>query len=650
MRKITLFFSLLLATGMSAQHLQVSSPDGRIQMEVRNEETLSYSVVYKGKVLVADSPLGFEFKNKKPMQGNFALLNAPQAEAKSESWTPVVKNKHAEAQLRWNEMTFNLEEKEGSRRRMDFVVRVYDEGVAFRYQLYGGRKIGNRQITKELTGFSLPANATGWAAKYKRNYTSSQESEFVKTTLNHLPADTVAGLPFLVEVDKQNYVAITEACIDDYPGFYIGKGNSTQEGNQVLATRLSPLPGEKEEGVKARFFEKMATPWRVILVGNHPGKFIETELIHGLNPPCAIEDTSWIKPGMCAWDHWWSGEVKMEMDVIREYIDFAAEQGWPYMLIDWQWYGPYNKAHADITKPAPQLNMPEILEYARSKNVRCWLWLYCTDVNKNDSYKEAFALYEKWGIAGIKIDFMDRDDQEMVNWYHRIIKEAAKHKLMVNFHGAYKPDGIERTYPNLLTREGVMGGEYSKFSKRVTPEHNVTLAFTRMLAGPMDYTPGGFLNVPMEGFKPQNPTTVPNSRCAELSKFVIYDSPLTVMCEHPKYVLGQPGADFLKIVPTVWDDTRFLDGYPGEYIVMAKRSGKQWFIGAMNNRMKRIVEIETSFLPSGEYELEYWADAKNADKKPTEVSKKKVRFAAGKSLSIKMVSGGGYVGVFTPVK
>lgn len=184
----------------------------------------------------------------------------------------------------------------------------------------------------------------------------------------------------------------------------------------------------------------------------------------------------------------------------------------------------------------------------------------------------------------------------------------------------------------------------------MTPEHNVTLAFTRMLAGPMDYTPGGFLNVSMEGFKPKNPTTVPNSRCAELSKFVIYDSPLTVMCEHPKYVLGQPGADFLKIVPTVWDDTRFLDGYPGEYIVMAKRSGNQWFIGAMNNCMKRVVEIETSFLPAGEYEFEYWADAKNADKKPTEVSKKKVRFVAGKSLSIKMVSGGGYVGVFTPVK
>lgn len=645
-----MFFSLLLATGMSAQHLRVASPDGKIQMEVRNEQTLSYSVVYKGKVLVADSPLGFEFKDEKPMQGNFALMDAPRTEAQSESWIPVVKNKHAEAQLHWNEMTLHLEEKEGNRRRMDFVVRVYDEGVAFRYQLYGGRKIGNRQITKELTGFSLPAHATGWAAKYKRNYTSSQESEFVKTALEHLPADTVAGLPFLVEVDKRNYVAITEACIDDYPGFYIGKGYGTHEGNQVLAAKLSPLPGEKEDGVKVRFFEKMATPWRVILVGDHPGKFIETELIHGLNPPCALEDTSWIKPGLCAWDHWWSGEVKMETDVIKEYIDFAAGQGWPYMLIDWQWYGPYNKAHADITKPSPQLDMPEILEYARSKNVRCWLWLYCTDVNKNNSYKEAFALYEKWGIAGIKIDFMDRDDQEMVNWYHRIIKEAAKHKLMVNFHGAYKPDGIGRTYPNLLTREGVMGGEYSKFSKRVTPEHNVTLAFTRMLAGPMDYTPGGFLNVPLKDFKPQHPTTVPNSRCAELAKFVIYDSPLTVMCEHPKHVAGQSGADFLKIVPTVWDDTRFLEGYPGEYIVMAKRSGKQWFIGAMNNSTKRSVEIGTSFLPTGEYELEYWADAKNADKKPTEVSKKRVCFTAGKPLSIKMASGGGYVGVLTPVK
>lgn len=641
---------LLQALNMPAQIFQLTSPDKKIQVEVNYENQLSYSVSYQGKTLISNSPLGFEFKDEKPMQANFLLLNTPQTSLKSDSWTPVVKNKHEHISLNWNESVLSFREKDGDCRQMDFYIRAYNNGIAFRYQLYGGRKLGDRKITRELTGFSLPESSVAWVAKYKRNYTSSQESEFEKTPLMEMPTDTVAGLPFLVEIDKQNYVAITEAYINDYPGFYIGATSGSQDGNKMLTTKLSPLPGETEDGIKARFPEKVETPWRVIMIGNNPGKFIESEIISGLNPPCAIEDPSWIKPGMCAWDHWWSGEVKMEVGVIKEYIDFAAKQGWPYMLIDWQWYGPFNKSVADITKPAPQINMPEILEYARSKNVRCWLWLYCTDVNKNDSYKEAFALYEKWGIAGVKIDFMDRDDQEMVNWYRRIVKKAAEHKLMVNFHGAYKPDGIDRTYPNLLTREGVLGEEYSKFSDRIVPEHNVTLAFTRMLAGPMDYTPGGFLNVTREDFKQQSPTLVMNTRCAEFSKFVIYESPLTVVSDHPKHILDQPGADFLQLVPTTWDDTRFIDGYPGDYIVMAKRSGKQWFIGAMNNNVKRTIEVDTSFLPEGEYSFEYWEDAKDADKKPTALQKKKIRFTNGKPLKIKMASGGGYVGIFTPIR
>jgi len=597
MKYSAFFICLLLALKVPAQTFQITSPDGKIRLQVNYEDQLSYSASFQGKTLISDSPLGFEFKNEKPMGTNLSLQNTPEVLAKSESWTPVVKNKHDKVTLNWNEATLNFREKGGDCRQMDFCIRVYDNGIAFRYQLYGVRKIGNRHLTRELTGFSLPESSVAWVAKYKRNYTSSQESEFVKTPLSKMPTDTVAGLPFLVEIDKQNYVAITEAYIDDYPG-----------------------------------------------------KFIESELIAGLNPPCAIEDMSWIKPGMAAWDHWWSGEVKMEMDVIKEYIDLASIQGWPYMVIDWQWYGRYNKADADITKPAPQLDMQEILEYARLKNVRCWLWLYCTDINKNDSYKEAFALYEKWGIAGVKIDFMDRDDQEMVNWYRKIVTTAAKHKLMVDFHGSYKPDGIERTYPNLLTREGVMGEEYSKFTDRIVPEHNVTLAFTRMLAGPMDYTPGGFLNVPLKEFKKQSPTLVANTRCAELSKFVIYESPFTVVSDHPKHILGQQGADFLKVVPTVWDDTRFLDGYPGEFIALAKRSNEQWFVGVMNNSTKRVIKLDTSFLPEGEYELEYWKDAKNADKKATELVNQKVLIVAGKPLTVKMVAGGGYVGILTPVR
>ncbi len=641
---------LLFALNVSAQKFQITSPDRKISMEINYENELSYSITYNNKTLVDKSPLGFEFRDEAPMNSFMSLLNKPEVTLEKESWKPVVKNKHEVVNLQWNEVTLNLRETKGELRKMDLIVRVYDNSVAFRYQLYGNRKIGNRQITRELTGFSLPKSSTAWVAEFKKPYTNGQESEYFKTPLEKVTASTVAGLPFLIEVDKANYLAITEANIDDYPGFYIGGSEANEKGQIMLTTKLSPLPGEKEEGVKARFDQKTQTPWRVIMIEDHPGKFIESEIIHGLNPPCAIKDPSWIKPGMCAWDHWWSGEVKMEMGVIKEYIDLASAQGWPYMLIDWKWYGTFNSAEADITKEAPQLNMPEIIEYARSKNVSCWIWLHNTDVNHNDSYKEAFALYEKWGIAGVKIDFMSRDDQDMVNWYRRIIKKAADHKLMVDFHGAFKPDGVDRTYPNIVTREGVLGEEYSKFSDRIIPEHNTTIPFTRMLAGQMDYTPGGFLNVTRQEFKQQSPTLVANTRCAELSKFVIYDSPLTVFCEHPKYMLGQPGADFLKIVPTVWDDTRFIGGYPGEYIILAKRYGTKWFVGAMNNSIQRTVEINTSFLPEGKYVLEYWEDAKDANVKATNLNKMSIQMKSGKSLKIKMANGGGYVGIFTPCK
>ncbi|MFV0537916.1 MAG: glycoside hydrolase family 97 protein [Dysgonomonas sp.] len=651
MKKINyiIFIYFLTYFNLTAQNFDVVSPSGDIKFNISYEQRLSYSISYHGKTLIGDSPLGFEFIDEAPLQLNLELLDTPQIQSKNDSWVPVVKNKHDSVELVWNEITLKLKEKENECRQIDFTVRVYDDGVAFRYRLYGGRKIGNRQITKELTSYSFPKTSTAWVTEYGGRYSCGQESEFIKTPFSQFQPDLVAGLPFLIEIDKENYVAITEACLNNYPGFFIGNLEQNESSRKTLTTLLSPLPGEAADGAKVRFSEGIDTPWRVIMIGSNPGKFIESEIIHGLNPPCAIKDPSWIKPGMCAWDHWWSGEVKMEMDVIKEYIDLAATQGWPYMLIDWQWYGDHNKPDADITKPAPHLNMPEILEYARSKNVRCWLWLHSSDANKDDSYKEAFALYEKWGIAGVKIDFMSRNDQEMVNWYKRIVEKAAEHKLLVNFHGAYRPDGMDRTYPNQITREGVLGEEYSKFSDRIVPKHNVTLAFTRMLAGAMDYTPGGFLNVAEKNFRQQSPTLVANTRCAELSKFVIYESPLTVVSDHPKNIVGQEGADFLKVVPTVWDDTKFLEGYPDEYIVMAKRNGEQWFIGIMNNSNERNLEIDTSFLPHGKYRLEYWADGKSANEKASEVDKGVTFLLSGKPINIKMACGGGYVGIFTPV-
>ena len=379
------------------------------------------------------------------------------------------------------------------------------------------------------------------------------------------------------------------------------------------------------------------------MVGDNPGKLIESEIVQNLNAPCAITDPSWIKPGISAWDHWWSGEVKMEMAVIKQYIDFASEMGWPYMLVDWQWYGKYAVPDADITKEAPQINMAELIRYATSKNVKLILWLYNSDVNRNSAYKKAFPLYQKWGIAGIKIDFMDRDDQDMVNWYHDIIKCAAENQLLVDFHGAYKPDGIIRTYPNMITREGVMGNEYYKFSDKMSPEHNVKLAFTRMLAGQMDYTPGGFLNVTKAEYKNQSPALVWNTRAAELSKFVIYESPLTVVCDHPDHIVNQPGAEFLKIVPTTWDDIHFIDGYPGDFVAIAKKTDKDWFVGVMNNSKMKEVTIKLDFIESGSLLMEIWADADDANVSPKNLKISSQYVRQGDLITIKMANNGGWV-------
>jgi len=642
MKIIKSLLSLLLTIyGLTAycQEFIVKSPDNNIVVKVSNAEKLVYSVIFKGRTIITPSQLGFEFKEEPALMTNFSIIDHSDRNI-NETWIPVVKSKHAEILNSCNELQLNLKENSGPMRQLELTVRAYDDGAAFRYKLLRGGKVGDRQITKELTTFSIPGDPKAWVVEYG-GYASSNESEFVMHPLSYVNEKTIAGMPFLMEYGDNTWVAITEAKIDNYAAFYIGTNGTPNQ----LTTKLVPVPGEPETGVKVRFADEVYTPWRVIMIGENPRTLIESEIIQNLNDPCAVKDPSWIKPGMCAWDNWWSGDVKMEMPVIKKYIDLASSMGWPYMLVDWQWYGKFNSPEADITKWAPQIDMPEIIQYAKSENVRIIVWIYSSDVNRNSAYKKAFPIYEKWGVAGIKIDFMDRDDQQMVNWYHDIIKCAAENHLMVDFHGAYKPDGIIRTWPNMITREGVMGNEYYKFSNKMSPEHNVKLAFTRMLAGQMDYTPGAFLNVTREQFKNQTPAVVWNTRAAELSKFVIYESPLTVVCDHPDNILNQPGSDFLKIVPTTWDDIKFVGGYPGDYVAIAKRTGDKWFLGVMNNSTGKTVELNVSFLPSGNYVAETWSDTKNSDKEPKEIKKSIVSIKSPGTFKVIMAKDGGFVGI-----
>ncbi|MDP3913106.1 MAG: glycoside hydrolase family 97 protein [Bacteroidota bacterium] len=622
----------------------VMSPNSLVEAKVEVGSQIVFSVYFNGKPVIANSEIRFVFKQAPPMGDDMIVLKTS-SKVINETWTPVLK-RTATILNNYRELTLQMQEKKFPRRIMNLVFRVFDDGVAFRTEFIGSGNNHDYVITDELVTFNFTADHTCWAANHG-NYRSSQENEYFKRKLSDITENMVIGLPMTVKVADDCYAAITEANITDYAGMYLKQGNS--KNGFSVRSNLAPLPDQPENGDKVRFKFPHKTPWRVIMLGDSPGKLIESEIVMNLNEPCAIADPSWIKPGICAWDHWWSGEVKVDNETIKKYIDLASEMGWPYQLIDWQWYGQFNNPEADITKVAQQLDMPGILAYAKSKNVKCWFWLYYNDVNRAD-FDKACALYESWGIAGVKIDFMDSDDQEMVNWYHRIVKTAAKHHLMVDFHGAYKPDGFRRTYPNLVTREGVLGNEYNKWSLRITPEHMVTLPFTRMLAGPMDFTPGGFLNRTPEKFENGTPAQVQGTRALQLAQFVVYDSPFQVACDHPDNYKGQVGTEFLKKVKTMWDDTKILNGQIGEYITSARRSGNEWFIGSMTNSETRTLEIKLDFLGAGKYKMVAFEDAPDATINAENVMRTTRTVVKGDVIKMRMATGGGFAAWLEPVK
>jgi len=441
------------------------------------------------------------------------------------------------------------------------------------------------------------------------------------------------------------WIALTESDLLDWAGMWLGDAEAVNSG-VTLKAKLAP----RREGdglVKASAPHR--SPWRVLMIGRQPGRLIESDLVLNLATPCMLGDVSWVKPGKIAWDHWWSGDTKLDTATIEQYIQLAADMGWPYQQIDWMWYGKPNDPESDITKVSPALDMDAVLRFAAERHVRLWLWLTWRDLERDDACKKAFALYEKWGIAGVKIDAMDSDDQFIVNWCEKIAREAAAHHLMVDFHGTCKGTGDIRTFPNLITREGVMGNEWNRWSALVTPEHKLTLPFTRFLAGPADFTPGGFLNRQPAEFKiVPTATEVQGTRGAELALLVLFDSPLCCICDQPENYRGQPGADFLKIVPTVCDETRLLDGVVGEHLVMARQSGAEWFLGAMTDRHSRTMPVRLDFLGSGSWTMRLWSDASDSAVHAEHLQTETRTVTAGDTLDLRLAPSGGAVAQFLP--
>ncbi len=528
-----------------------------------------------------------------------------------------------------NEMTVPLVERNGKERTVNLIVRAFDDGIAFRYEFPEQKAWDSYVMYDERTQFNLQGNPMA-LLMYLPGYVNTHEGVYSHVRYDKVARKRLIEMPATFEFDNGVAVAITEAAIRDYAGMYLMK----EKGG--LVGKLSPKLGQEKIKVETDSFPHR-TPWRVISVADRVGGLLETNILTSLNEPCRIEDTSWIKPCRTTFT-WWNGNVVPDstfspgnnFDTNKYYIDFAARNGldahgiYGYAETPWYyddnfnfgWAGP----NADVTKPIPCLNMPRIVEYARSKGVGIHLWVHWRPLY--DKLEEAFALYEGWGVKGLMVDFMDRNDQEMIRIQEEILECAARHRLFIQFHGSSKPSGLVRTYPNEFTREGTLNYEVCKWDTLVNADHDIAIPFTRMLAGATDYHLGGFRALPRSEFKIQyvNPHVM-STRCHMLAMYVVLENHLTSLCDTPKAYEGQPGFEVLRTVPGTWDEIRVPLARMNEHVTVARRSGSDWWVGSLNNGTERDLKLELDFLSEGDYQATIYTDAEDVERNPNNLDR-----------------------------
>lgn len=661
-----LFTACLLAAGVAhAETYSLQSPNARLQIAVINDDKgLSYTLALDGKKIISDSSLGL-IVNDLPL-GNGELEPSGNSKSKgADKFELFGRAKNIVEE--YNSITLKFVGKDERKLALNLIVRAYDKGIAFRYELPEQSALKNFTIQNELTRFAFADNYTCYGLNLGK-FANSHEGEFDPVKAANIREHNLYDNPLVCKTGVgQTTFALAESDVRDYPGsWFIGRGDGGLGVDIKLTPRFdSRLDGLEKAAVRATMNAAgVKSPWRVIMVGDTPGALAESSLIPALGEPTKIKDTSWIKPGKTAWDWWNDNQVVLEntsikpgmnTETYKAYIDFAATLGLEYILIDAGWHEGAawtNTPGANVIKPIAAMDMPEILRYAKSKNVGVWVWLQWKQLDWQ--MEEALRTYERWGIKGIKVDFMDRSDQEMVDYYHKLLTMTAKYHIMVDLHGAYPPNGLVRTYPHYLTQEGVMGAEYNKWSERVTATHNVTLPFTRMILGPIDYTPGGFRHATSEEFPQLRRNTLPyvkTTRGQALAMFVVYDSPLQMLADSPitysktngKWPQPQnewqEGLEFIKDVPVIWDETRILQGDIGEYIVSARRKGSDWYIGAMTNESARTLNIPLNFLAKGSYSAQVWEDGETI----SSLNKSESKQSANQSINLKLAPSGGAV-------
>jgi alpha-glucosidase len=640
-RGILALACLLYAPVALAQQHSLRSPDGRTEIRIELRDKLSYSVWREGAVLLQPSAISLTLSEPRSPAVPLRILRKDERTVRT-TVHPVVRTKRKEIPERFNELRLTLT---GS---LILTLRAYDDGVACRWS---SSQTGEFTVMDEQVTFALDPQDIVFFAE-EESFFSHNERRYMRYAPAEIGAEKMASLPALVAKPSGVKLWLSEANLRDYAGLWLGGTGTPQLAGlfpryplEEQQTRDRDIKVTKRASYIARTRGPRTFPWRVVGIADRDADLLNNQLVYLLSQE-SRGDFSWVRPGKVPWD-WWNAwrvygvdfDAGINTTTYKYYIDFAARYGLEYLILDEGW-----SKQDDLLSINPAINMPELLAYAREKKVGIVLWVLWTALDKQ--FDATLDQFERWGIKGLKVDFMQRDDQKMVNFYERVARAAARRKMLVDFHGAYKPSGLERTYPNVVTREGVLGLEHNKWSENVTPEHDLTLPFIRMVAGPMDYTPGAMRNARKEDFRPifSRPMSQ-GTRCHQLAMYVVYESPLQMLADSPSDYLGEPEAmQFLGPVPTVWDETIPLDGRVGEFVAVARRAANgDWYVGALTNSSARDLTIELNFLPEGDYGMQVWEDGANAARVASDFRTRTVQVKKGDHVTIRMAPGGGWV-------
>ncbi|GJM64155.1 glycoside hydrolase family 97 protein [Persicobacter diffluens] len=634
MKRSPLFFLWLLLLPFSVFAQKINAPNGKLSAEITHQKTLKIEVFYEGEKVVSLSDPQIALDGKKQVRGKVKPVlgnGTDQFEAAVPLKFSQINQPYTSANFSFNDVQLQL--------------RLYNDGLAYRFKGSRDKVMGVNEGLK----IQYPEKSTVWSTNIKDDFASAYEKPYKPHDIKNFSEYEVNFLPMLVTTPQNTQVLLTDTDVLDYPNMFVRKSDAPNTLEICFPKKPKQVvySGDRRSVVKstetyiAETNTKRNFPWRIFVIGKD-ADLLTTTLPYHLGPKPVSDQTDWVKPGQVSWE-WWNGwnlygvdfEAGINTQTYLYYIDFASKNGIPYLLLDEGW----SISTTDISKPAQSLDLKKIIAYGKEKKVDLILWASWMTLEKQ---MEVLPLYRKWGVAGIKVDFMNRADQDMVNFYEEVAKACWDNQLLVDFHGSYKPAGLQRKYPNIVSHEGVLGLEYSKSKTWVTPEHNLRLPFIRMTAGPMDYTPGAMRNFHPTEFCPSNDIRAggQGTRAHQAAMYVVYESAVNMLCDTPSnYERAQECTDFITQVPTTWDETRVLDAKFGEYVVMARRKGEQWFVGGMCAKGNYSKTFKADFLQNKTAQI--LKDGINADRWAEDFQFVNNQSLTGE-LTVEMIENGGF--------